>query len=147
MPERERGGQAGRLERMRAHLHTLDEPPMDTTVPPSEAVAATVTTEDRTVAILSYITLIGFIAAIFVHQNRRTELGSFHLRQMLGLALTSAAGAVCAVVPILADHLGPGGDWCVCALDRSLVSALKGEMRPVPILGEHYQRWFAGVFA
>jgi uncharacterized membrane protein len=28
-----------------------------------------------------------------------------------------------------------------------LVSALKGEMRPVPILGEHYQRWFAGVFA
>jgi hypothetical protein len=108
MPERERGGQAGRLERMRAHLHTLDEPPMDTTVPPSEAVAATVTTEDRTVAILSYITLIGFIAAIFVHQNRRTELGSFHLRQMLGLALTSAAGAVCAVVPILA---GSSGSW------------------------------------
>jgi uncharacterized membrane protein len=28
-----------------------------------------------------------------------------------------------------------------------LLSALKGDMRPVPILGEHYQHWFAGVFA
>ncbi len=121
---------------------------MDTTVPPSEAVAATVTTEDRTVAILSYITLIGFLAAIFVHQNRRTELGSFHLRQMLGLALTSAAGAVFWVVPILGWIV-----WFLLVLALfvlwilGLLSALKGDMRPVPILGEHYQRWFAGVFA
>ena len=28
-----------------------------------------------------------------------------------------------------------------------LLAALKGDMGPVPILGEHYQRWFAGVFA
>jgi hypothetical protein len=28
-----------------------------------------------------------------------------------------------------------------------LVSALKGEMRPVPLLGEHYQKWFATAFA
>jgi hypothetical protein len=24
---------------------------------------------------------------------------------------------------------------------------VKGEMRPVPLLGQHYQQWFAGVFA
>jgi uncharacterized membrane protein len=27
------------------------------------------------------------------------------------------------------------------------LSAVTGDMRPAPILGEHYQRWFAGVFA
>ena len=121
---------------------------MDITVPPSEAVAATALTQDKTVAILSYVTLIGFIAAIFVHQSRKTELGAFHLRQMLGLVLTSAAGAVCGVVPILGWVL-----WFVVVIGvfvlwiMGLLSALKGDMRPVPILGEHYQRWFAGVFA
>lgn len=117
---------------------------METTVSAPDAAV----TEDRTVAILGYITIIGFIAAIFMHQNHKTPLGAFHLRQMLGLVLTSAAGAVCAVVPILG--------WIVWVLVviavfglwiAGLLSALKGDMRPVPILGEHYQRWFAGAFA
>jgi uncharacterized membrane protein len=120
---------------------------METTVPPSEAVAATAATEDRTVAILSYVTIFGFIAAIFMHQNHKTRLGAFHLRQMLGMVLTSAAGAVCAVVPILGwlvwfvVSIGLFGLWLI-----GLLSALKGEMRPVPLLGEHYQKWFATAF-
>ena len=117
---------------------------METAVPRSEAAA----TEDRTIAILSYITLIGFIAAIFMQQNHKTELGAFHLRQTLGIVLTSAAGAVCGVVPILGWVI-----WFLVVIGvfvlwiMGLLSALKGDMRPVPILGEHYQRWFAGVFA
>ncbi|HET6577197.1 MAG TPA: hypothetical protein VFG66_02685 [Gemmatimonadales bacterium] len=119
---------------------------MDTTVPPSEAVAAG--TEDKTVAILSYITLIGFIAAIIMHQNNRTRLGAFHLRQVLGLALTSAAGAVFWVVPILGWIA-----WFLLLIPLfvlwilGLLSAIRGEMRPVPILGAQYQRWFANAFA
>jgi uncharacterized membrane protein len=121
---------------------------MESTVPPSAAAAPAVAAEDRTVAILSYITLIGFIAAIVIHQGRKTELGAFHLRQVLGLVLTGAAGAVCAVVPILGWIV-----WILVVIAGfilwllGLLAALKGEMRPVPILGEHYQRWFAGVFA
>jgi len=104
--------------------------------------------EDRTVAILSYVTLIGFIAAIVIHQNRKTELGAFHLRQMLGLVVTGLVGGVCAVVPILGwivwflVIIGVFVLWII-----GLLSALKGDMRPVPILGAHYQRWFAGAFA
>ena len=117
-------------------------------VPPSEAVAAAAATEDRTVAILSYITLIGFIAAIFMHQNHKTQLGAFHLRQMLGMVLTSAAGAVFGVVPILGWIV-----WFLVVIGvfvlwlLGLLAALKGDMRPVPILGAHYQQWFAGAFA
>ena len=115
---------------------------------PSEAAAATAATEDKTVAVVAYLTLIGFIAAIFLHQNRKTQLGAFHLRQVLGMALTGVAGSVCAAVPVLGWIV-----WFLVAIVllvfwiMGLISAVQGEMRPVPVLGEHYQRWFAGVFA
>jgi hypothetical protein len=56
---------------------------MDTTpppVPPSGTIApppVAVTTEDKTVAILSYITLLGFIAAIIIHSNKKPNLAHF----------------------------------------------------------------------
>jgi uncharacterized membrane protein len=117
---------------------------METAVPRSEAAA----TEDRTVAILSYVTLIGFIAAIFMHQNHKTQVGAFHLRQMLGIVLTAAAGAVCGVVPILGWIV-----WFLLTVGlfvlwiMGLLSAVQGDTRPVPLLGEQYQKWFAGAFA
>jgi uncharacterized membrane protein len=119
---------------------------MENIMPPSEAAAASAT-EDKTVAILSYITLIGFIAAVFIHQNNKTQLGAFHLRQVLGMVVTAAAGAVCGVVPILGWIVW----FFVCLVlfvfwILGLLAAVKGEMRPVPLLGEHYQKWFAGVF-
>ena len=115
---------------------------------PSDAAAATAATEDKTVAVVAYLTLIGFIAAIFMHQNHKTHLGAFHLRQVLGMVLTAAAGSVCGVVPVLGWIV-----WFVVVIVLfvfwvlGLLSAVRGEMRPVPVLGEHYQRWFAGVFA
>lgn len=121
---------------------------MDTAVPPSQAAVAGATTEDKTVAILSYVTILGFIAAIFIHQGRKTELGAFHLRQVLGLIVTGVVGGICAVVPILGWIV-----WFLVTIGLfvlwllGLISALRGEMRPVPLVGEHYQRWFAGAFA
>jgi uncharacterized membrane protein len=120
---------------------------MDTTVPPSQAAVAGAITEDRTVAILSYVTIVGFIAAIFVHQSRKTQLGAFHLRQVLGLVLTGVIGGVAALVPILGWIV-----WFLVVIGLfvlwllGLISAIRGDMRPMPLLGEHYQRWFAGVF-
>jgi uncharacterized membrane protein len=120
---------------------------MDTTMPPSAAATAA-STENKTVAIISYITIIGFIAAIVMHMNQKTALGAFHLRQVLGIVLTGAVGLVCAFVPILGWVV-----WFVVAIGLfvfwliGLLSAVKGEMRPVPILGAHYQKWFAGAFA
>ena len=119
---------------------------METIMPPSEAAAASAT-EDKTVAILSYITIIGFIAAVFIHQNNKTQLGAFHLRQVLGMVVTAIAGAVCGVVPILGWIVW----FAVCCVlfvfwVLGLLAAVKGEMRPVPVLGQHYQQWFAGVF-
>lgn len=121
---------------------------MESTVPPSEAVAAPADTEDKTVAIVSYITILGFIAAIIMHQGHKTRLGAFHLRQMLGMVLTAVAGAVLGAVPVLGWIAWPLvviGLFVLWAM--GLLAALRGDLRPVPVLGVHYQRWFAGAFA
>ena len=46
--------------------------------------------EDKTIGILAYITLIGFIVALVLNQNKQGEekrFGAFHLRQALGLII------------------------------------------------------------
>lgn len=113
----------------------LSTPPTFTpTAPP--AVGAT---EDKTVAILSYITLIGFIAAIVINSNKKTQLGAFHLRQTLGIFICT--------LPIIIPFLG--WIWAVFVFVMwimGLLSAIKGEMKPVPLLGPLFQKWFGNAF-
>jgi hypothetical protein len=60
-------------------LETLDNPG-----------SGEVEVEDKTIGILAYITLIGFIVALVLNQNKQGEekrFGAFHLRQALGLII------------------------------------------------------------
>jgi uncharacterized membrane protein len=118
-------------------MDTTTPPPVASTAPAMPPVAST--GEDKTVAILSYITLIGFIAGVVMNSSRKTKLGAFHLRQMLGLYLTSF---LC-IIPILGWILALGifVFWIM-----GLISAVKGEMKPVPLLGGLYQKWFGTAF-
>lgn len=118
------------------------------TVPASDTAPLT---DDKTTAIVSYLTLIGFIVAIILHGSKKTSLGSFHLRQSLGLMLTSIAvifaGMLLAFIPFigwladLALWVGLMVLWVM-----GLISAIKGERKPAPLLGEHYQKWFGNAF-
>ncbi len=121
------------------------------TPPPVATPAPAGTTEDRTVAIVSYLTIIGFIVAIILHSNKKTALGSYHLRQCLGLIITaialSIAGMVLAFIPIigwlaiLVAWIGFLVLWVM-----GLIAAAGGQQKPLPVLGEYYQKWFAGAF-
>ena len=129
---------------------------MDTTTPPpvtasASAPPAAAATEDKTVAILSYITLLGFIAAIVIHSSKKTALGAYHLRQTLGLFLTIMAFCVGQFILLIIPILG----WIAVPviwlglfvmLIMGLVSAIKGEMKPLPFLGPLYQKWFGNTF-
>jgi hypothetical protein len=115
---------------------------MDSTPPPVTSPAApplAAATEDKTVAILAYITLIGFIAAIVINSNKKTQLGAYHLRQMLGLFIT---GIVC-IIPLLGLLIAL---FLFVLWIMGLISAVKGEMKPVPLLGGMYQKWFGTAF-
>lgn len=123
---------------------------MDTVPTPPAAPAAPVT-EDKTVAILAYLTLIGFVVAVVMHGSKKTKLGSYHLRQALGLFITGIAlwvvNIILAFIPIigwlmaLCIVLGVFVLWLM-----GLISAASGQMKPVPVLGEHYQKWFGTAF-
>ena len=113
----------------------MDMPPPISSVPPPPIA----TSEDKTVAIVSYITIFGFIAGIVINSNKKTRLGAFHLRQMLGLILT----AVLMIIPLLNILIGL---FLLVLWILGLISAIKGEMKPVPVLGGLYQKWFGTAF-
>jgi uncharacterized membrane protein len=128
---------------------------MSTDTPPPAGTPAPSPGEDRTVAILTYITIIGFIIAIVMHSSKKTALGAFHLRQGLGLIVTGLAlwlpGLIISFIPFVnllmvlvwpAIGIGLFVFWLL-----GLIAAVNGQQKPVPLLGEHYQKWFAGAFA
>ncbi|WP_435579255.1 DUF4870 domain-containing protein [Gilvibacter sp.] len=101
--------------------------------------------DGKTIAIISYITLIGWIIALVMHQSNKTSLGAYHIRQMLGLMLISLAislvGRVLGIAMILwILNIGLLVFWVL-----GLVSAVQGEEKPVPIIGPMFQDWFKGV--
>lgn len=96
-------------------------------------------TEDKTVAIVSYLGLLGWIIALVIHQNNKTQLGAYHLRQMLGMMI---AGVLC-VIPIL------GWIWGVFLLVAwilGLISAIQGQQKPLILIGGLFEKWFANLF-
>jgi uncharacterized membrane protein len=95
-----------------------------------------VLSDGKNVAIIAHITFIGWIIALIMNSSNKTELGSFYIRQMLGLVIIAFVGSF---IPILNIVL-----WIVMLVFwiMSLVGALSGEKKLTPILGEHFQNWF-----
>lgn len=119
--------------------------------PPPAAAAK----EDTTVAILTYITIIGFVIAIVMHSNKKTALGAFHLRQGLGLFISAVVFWIPCMVLSMVPFIGllmvlvvpvAGIGFFVLWL-MGLIAAINGEQKPMPVVGQHYQKWFANAFA
>lgn len=92
--------------------------------------------DGKVVAILSYITLIGFIVALILHLNNKTDLGGFHLRQSLLLGL---AGFVLMIIPVIGWILNIV--IFIFAI-MGLISAIQGEKKELPLIGKYAQDWF-----
>lgn len=100
--------------------------------------------EDKTVAILSYITLIGWIIALVMHNGNKTKLGAYHLRQTLGIFVIGicfmVVNMVLAFIPVIGWLLSMGiGVTILVFWILGLVAAANGEMKPIPIVGEPIQ--------
>ncbi|WP_222597363.1 YtxH domain-containing protein [Hyunsoonleella aquatilis] len=101
--------------------------------------AKEVLSDGKNVAIIAHITLIGWIIALIMNGSNKTELGSFYIRQMLGIALLGIVASFIPFVNIIA--------WVFVLIlwVISLLGSLSGEKKTVPLLGEHFQKWFAGL--
>lgn len=105
----------------------------------------TSTDNGKTVAIIAYITLIGWIIALVMNNGNKTALGSFHVRQALGIM---CVGVLLSIISMIIDlgmlswiiNLAILVLWII-----GLISAVQGEMKPVPVVGEKFQDWFKGI--
>lgn len=98
----------------------------------------------KTISIIAHITLIGWIIALVMHSSNKSSMGTFYLRQMLGLVALGIAGSLAAV---LLGSLGTIISYVVSIANlvfwiMSLIGAVNNEEKLVPIVGEYFQDWF-----
>lgn len=102
--------------------------------------------DPKTMAIISYLTLIGTIIALVMNMNDKKPFASFHIRQTLGLGLTLIVVSFFNIIPILGQIA-----YILCAIVLfilwiiGLMGAINGEEKVVPLIGDKYQEWFKGI--
>lgn len=105
----------------------------------------------KNTAIVSYITLIGWLIAYFaMHQNNKTSLGSYHLRQTLLLFICAIVYQIVVfiitmVVPFVGLILSIGGLAFLVLWIMGLISAVNGQEKPIPLIGEKAQELFKSI--
>jgi len=93
-------------------------------------------------AVVSYLTLIGWIIAFVMYQNDKSELAIYHIRQSLGILIIGIIGWIVFWIPILG--------WLAAIFLfvmwlMGIIYAAQGEMKPVPLLGKFFQDIFKGI--
>ncbi len=103
----------------------------------------TTTSEGKTIAIIAYITIIGLIIAFVINNDKKNAFAKYHITQSLGLALTGLALGIIGLIPILGWLINIIGIFILLYMwIMGLISAINEKEKPVPLLGQHYIKWF-----
>ena len=98
------------------------------------------------IGIVSYITLIGLIVAFILNSTNKDPFASFHIRQSLGIFATSILISILAMIPFIGWVLAIVASLLILVMwIMGLISAVGGEMKPVPVLGEKFEEWFQAI--
>ena len=90
----------------------------------------------KTVAIIAHITIIGWIVAIIMNSQNKTEFGSYYIRQTLGIWIIAIILNFIPVVGCFASLI------CLVLIIISLVNAANDKMVPTVGVGHLFQDWF-----
>src|SRR5690554_52445 len=89
------------------------------------------------IAILAYMTLIGWIVALILNQDKKDALAAFHIRQGLGLMVIILILFAISFIPFLGWLINIVGMLLVLVLwIIGLIGAIQSERKLVPVLGE-----------
>lgn len=106
----------------------------------------TKSSQDKTIAIVAYLTVIGLVVALVLNNEKKDPFAKYHIRQSLGLVLTSIALSLINVIPILGWIVSMIGALVLLYLwIMGILNAINGREKPVPILGEKYEEWLKSV--
>lgn len=99
----------------------------------------------KTAAITSYILGIGVFIAMSMNAEDKNSFASFHIRQGLGLTLTFISLGL--IISNFDSMMISAPMWiCISVLwTYGIFSAIKGETRPIPLVGNLYQKWFKSI--
>jgi uncharacterized membrane protein len=101
--------------------------------------------EGKNTAIVSYITLIGALIAIFMNNEKKNSFAAFHIRQALGIFL---------LFFMLGYFIGFFDSWMITSSFwvfffilwlYGFLGALSGKMWVIPVLGDFFQKIFKKV--
>ncbi len=100
--------------------------------------------DGKTAAAFSYITFVGLIIAYFMNSESKNPFAAFHIRQSLGLTLSYFLIMIpLSMLDIPSASIGFFILFFVLWL-YGIISAFQGHTRPIPLVGEFYQKTFAG---
>lgn len=101
--------------------------------------------DGKSIAITSYILIIGVLIAMSMNSENKNSFASFHIRQALGLSITFISLAL--IISPFDSFLITFPMWiCMSVLwTYGIFSAIQGQTRPVPLVGGLYQKWFKSI--
>ena len=96
----------------------------------------------KTAAITSYILIIGVMIAISMNVENKNSFASFHIRQALGLTITFLSLGL--IVSNFDSMMISATMWVFVSVlwTYGFFTAIRGEMKPLPLLGSLFQRAF-----
>lgn len=104
------------------------------------------TPQDKTIAIIAYLTVIGLVVAFVLNNEKKDPFANYHIRQSLGLVLTSIALSLINVIPVLGWIVSLIGAFVLLYMwIMGLLNAVNGKEKSVPILGEKYIEWLKSI--
>ncbi|WP_206485698.1 hypothetical protein [Thalassotalea sp. G2M2-11] len=87
----------------------------------------------RVVAVLSYLTIVGWLIAALMYGNQSSSFIRYHLRQSLGLTITAA---LLVFIPLIGWLLFA---FILLAWLVSVICAALGLKNVIPVVGDYYQ--------
>ena len=104
---------------------------------------------NKTLAIVSYITIIGWLVSYFSYKDslQKSSLVTYHLKQSLGIALLGiffgiALNIVGSIIPSLAAVLSLGNLVILVLWILGIINAMNEVEKPVPVVGAIFEGKF-----
>ena len=101
--------------------------------------------EGKTIAITSYILIVGVPIAMSMNIENKNSFASFHIRQALGISLTFISLGL--IISNFNSLLITIPMWISVSvlMTYGIISAINGSVKPIPILGRYFQNWFKNI--
>ncbi|HBT84517.1 MAG: hypothetical protein PHO13_08985 [Fermentimonas sp.] len=100
----------------------------------------------KNIAIISYLTVIGLVIAFVMNNEKKEPFARFHIRQSLGIVLTSLALGIVNIIPILGWIVSIIGFFILLYMwIVGLLNAINSKEKVVPIIGDKFEDWFKNI--